>query len=91
MQPLTDALVALKIGAPNACAAFALSLSQEGVMGINDLSLFTEAEARDVLARAGVKELQLRKVMQAAAPPLSSVSLSTIALSSPLSRPLECE
>ena len=60
-------------------------------MGIDDLSLFTEAEARDVLARAGVKELQLRKVMQAAAPPLSSVSLSTIALSSPLSRPLECE
>ncbi len=60
-------------------------------MGIDDLSLFTEVGACDVLARSGLKELQLRKVIQAVAPPLASVSLSTIVLSSPLSRHLQCE
>ncbi len=80
LQLLTAALVALKIGVPNACADFALSLSQEGVMGTDDLSLFTEAEARDVLSRAGLKELHLRKVMQAIAPPLTTVSFPAIAL-----------
>jgi hypothetical protein len=65
LQPLTDALVALKIGVPSACAALAAALGQEGVMGIDDLRLFPETKARELLARVGLKEMQQLKLMQA--------------------------
>jgi hypothetical protein len=82
LQSLADALVALKIGLPKMCAAFAVSLSQEGVLSIDDLRLFSDAEARDVMHRAGLKELQQRKLMQAVAPPLSAASLPVVTASS---------
>ena len=65
LQPLTDALVALKIGAHKTCAALAEALEQEGVMGIDDLRLFPETKARELLARVGLKEMQQLKLMQA--------------------------
>ncbi len=91
LQPLTDTLVALKIGTHKTCAALAEALEREGIMGIDDLSLLSEFKVRDLLARMDLKEVQQLKLMQAFAPRLSSVSPSTIALSSPLSRPLQCE
>ena len=60
-------------------------------MGIDDLSLLSEFKVRDLLARMDLKEVQQLNLMQAVVPRLSSVSPSTIALSSPLSRPLQCE
>jgi hypothetical protein len=65
LQPLADALVALKIGAPKTCAAMAEALEQKGVMSIDDLRLLSEIKARELLARAGFEELQQLKLMQA--------------------------
>jgi hypothetical protein len=65
LQPLTDALVALKIGAHKTCAALAEALEQKGVMGIDDLRLLSEIKARELLARVGFEEVQQLKLMQA--------------------------
>ena len=92
LQPLTDALVALKIGVHRTCAALAVALEQAGVMSIDDLRLLSEVDARDLLDRVGFEKLQQIKLMQAVAPPLAAssftLSLSTPALSS---RPPECD
>jgi hypothetical protein len=68
LQPLIDALVALKIGVQKTCAAIAVSLSQESVMSIEDLQLLSEAQVLDVLGRAGMTELQQVKLMRAVTP-----------------------
>jgi len=74
LQPLARALVALKIGVSSTCAALAVSLSQEGIMGIDDLRLLSEARALDVLVRVGLKEVQQLKIMQAVAPSRAAIS-----------------
>jgi hypothetical protein len=60
-------------------------------MRIDDLQLLSEDETRDVLARAGLKELQLRKVMHAVTPPPAASSRPKAAASLPAVRPSECE
>jgi hypothetical protein len=57
LQPLTDAPVALKICVQKTCADIAVSLSQEGVVSIEDLQLLSEAQVLDVLGLAGMTEL----------------------------------
>ena len=68
VEALADTLVALKLGAKKACVAFAEVLYQEGVVHIEDVNNVLEAEARDMMARAGMSKLQQNKVMQAVAP-----------------------
>jgi hypothetical protein len=41
-----------------ACEQLASALGKEGARGISDLALFPETKARDLLAHAGMKELQ---------------------------------
>jgi hypothetical protein len=65
LEALTDSLVSLKLGAHKACAAFAEVLYHEGVVSVEDLSILSEAKTRDLLSRAGMKELQQMKVLQA--------------------------
>jgi hypothetical protein len=43
-------------------------------MGIDDLRLLSEAKAREVLVRVGLKEVQQLKIMQAVVPPRAAVS-----------------
>jgi hypothetical protein len=42
-----------------------VELGKEGVMAVEDLSDVTEAEARDMMTRAGMSKLQQNKVIQA--------------------------
>ncbi len=59
-------------------------------MSVDDLSLFSEAEARDAMARAGFKDLQQRKLLQAVAPQPAAASPTKAAhASSPASGPLD--
>jgi hypothetical protein len=76
LQPLTDALVALKIGVHRTCAALAVALEQVGVMSIDDLRLLSEVDARDLLYRVGFEKLQHIKLMRAVAPPLAASSFA---------------
>jgi ribosomal protein L13E len=91
LQPLTDALVELKIGAHKTCAALAEALEQEGIMGIDDLSLLSETKVRDLLARVGLKEVQQLKLMQAVVPLSASASLPKAPASSTSSRHPQCD
>jgi hypothetical protein len=77
LEALTDSLASLKLGAYKACAAFAEVLYHEGVVSVEDLSILSEAKTRDLLSRAGIKELQQLKALQAiprAPPDLKSSS-----------------
>ena len=74
LQSLTESLVALRIGVRKTCAVLAAALAQKGVMCIDDLRLLPEAEARDLLERAGFEKIQQLKLMQAAAPALAVAS-----------------
>ena len=67
LQALADAFVSLKVGLKEACVAFAVELSKEGVMAVEDFGAVTEAEARDMMARAGMSKLQQNKIIQAEA------------------------
>ena len=67
LQALADVFVSLKVGLKEACVAFAVELSKEGVMAVEDFSAVTEAEARDMMARAGMSKLQQNKIIQAEA------------------------
>jgi hypothetical protein len=58
LQALADSFVALAVGVKKACEQPASALGKEGARGINDLALFPETKARDLLAHAGMKELQ---------------------------------
>ena len=60
---LADSFVKLKLGPKDRCVAFAESMNGEGVAKVSDLSLVREAEARRMMARAGMSELQQNKVM----------------------------
>jgi hypothetical protein len=91
LQPLTDALVALKIGAHKSCAALAEALEQECVMGIDDLRLLSEIKPRELLARAGFEELQQLKLMQAVVPLPASASLPKAPAASTSSRHPQCD
>jgi hypothetical protein len=88
LQPLVGALIALKIGVSSTCAVLAVSLSQEGIMGLDDLQLLSEAKARDVLVRVGLKEVPQLKIMQAVAPPRAAVSAQQVAAPAASSPPL---
>jgi hypothetical protein len=68
LDALADSLVSLKVGVSKACAEFAASLGKEGILSIADLADLTEADARDVLTRAGMSKIQQNRVMQAVAP-----------------------
>jgi hypothetical protein len=46
-----------------ACGAFAKELHQQGVITIEDIDLMTDAEARDMMARAGMSVLQQHKML----------------------------
>ena len=74
LQSLTESLVALRIGVRKTCAVLAAALAQKGVMCIDDLRLLPEAEARDLLERAGFEKIQQLKLMQAATPALAVAS-----------------
>jgi len=65
LEVLADSLVALKVGVQKACASFAAALGHEGIMSMEDLCFLSDAQARELLARAGMKEVQQMKVMQA--------------------------
>jgi hypothetical protein len=91
LQPLADALLALKIGIRKTCAALAAALEQKGVMGIDDLRLLSESKARDLLARAGFEELQQLKIMQVVAHPPSSALLAEAVVASAALRSPECD
>jgi hypothetical protein len=65
LQALADIFVALKVGLPESCAAFAVHLGKEGVMAVEDFSAVSEEEALDMMARAGMSILQQNKVIQA--------------------------
>jgi len=67
LQALADAFVSLKVGLKETCVAFAVELSKQGVMAVEDFSEVTEAEARDMMARAGMSKLQQNRVVQAEA------------------------
>ena len=67
VEALADALVSLEVGLKKACVTFAEALCLEGVMHIRDVAEFTEAEARDMMTRAGMAKLQQNRVMQAVA------------------------
>ncbi len=67
LQALADAFVSLKVGLKETCVAFAVELSKQGVMAVEDFSEVTEAEARDMMARAGMSKLQQNRVIQAEA------------------------
>ena len=60
---LADSFVKLKLGPTDRCVAFAESMNGEGVAEVSDLCLVREAEARRMMARAGMSELQQNKVM----------------------------
>jgi hypothetical protein len=95
LQPLADALVTLSIGVRNTCTAFALALSQEGVMSVADLRLLPEDNVRDMLSRVGMKELQQLKLMKAACPSAANAPSVTLSTSSAIfpatARPPECD
>ncbi len=59
--------MSLKVGLKETCVAFAVELSKQGVMAVEDFSEVTEAEARDMMARAGMSKLQQNRVIQAEA------------------------
>ncbi len=79
---LADHLVSLKVGVSKACAEFAASLGKESILSIADLAALTEAEARDVLSRAGMSKIQQNVVMQAVAQ-ASAPAPATAPLASP--------
>ena len=57
---LAHAFEKLKVGPK---VRFAQSMNEEGVVKLSDLGLVGEAEARRVMARAGMSELQQNKVL----------------------------
>ena len=57
----------LKVGLKETCVVFAVELSKQGVVAVEDFSEVTEAEARDMMARAGMSKLQQNRVIQAEA------------------------
>jgi hypothetical protein len=66
-EALGNALALIKVGPKHICAAFAGALIQQGVTSLHDLLKVAEADARDMLAHAGMSKLQQHTVMQAAA------------------------
>ena len=59
--------------------AFAAELSKQGVMAVEDFSEVTEADARDMMARAGMSKLQQNRVIQAQAERKSSAAAAAAA------------
>ena len=79
LQALADVFVSLKVGLKEACVAFAVELSKQGVMAVEDFSEVTEAEARDMMARAGMSKLQQNRVIQAEAERKSAAAAAAAA------------
>lgn len=76
LEALADSLVTLKVGLKKACVMIAEALCQEGVMCVQDLGDVSDAEALDVMSKAGMSKIQQNKVIQA-------VALAPLALSPP--------
>jgi hypothetical protein len=79
LQALADVFVSLKVGPKETCVAFAVELSKQGVMAVEDFSEVTEADARDMMARAGMSKLQQNRVVQAEAERKSAAAAAAAA------------
>jgi hypothetical protein len=62
---LAAQLGSLHVCLQEACGAFAKELHKQGVITIEDIDLMTDAEARDMMARAGMSVLQQHKILGA--------------------------
>ena len=91
MQALADAFVSLKVGLKETCVAFAVELSKQGVMAVEDFSEVTEAEARDMMARAGMSKLQQNRVIQADAERKSAAAAAAAAAAAEAQRKRDAE
>jgi hypothetical protein len=79
VQALADAFDSLKVGLKETCVALAVELSKQGVVAVEDFSEVTEAEARDMMARAGMSKLQQNRVIQAEAERKSAAAAAAAA------------
>jgi hypothetical protein len=79
LQALADAFVSLKVGLKETCVVFAVELSKQGVVAVEDFSEVTEADARDMMARAGMSKLQQNRVIQAEAERKSAAAAAAAA------------
>jgi hypothetical protein len=64
LEALTNSLVSLNVGVSQNCTEFATGLIKEGVMNLDDLALLSEENARLLLRKVGMKEMQQIKVVQ---------------------------
>jgi len=67
-------LVSLHVCREEDSAALAEQLRKQGVMTIEDFSLVSEEEARDMMAHSGMSKLQQNKVIQAVAEPMAAAA-----------------
>jgi hypothetical protein len=59
---LAAQLGSLHVCLQEACDVFAKELNKQGVITVEDIELMTEADARDMMARAGLSVLQQNKI-----------------------------
>ena len=59
---LAAQLGSLHVCLQEACDVFAKELNKQGVITVEDIDLMTEADARDMMARAGLSVLQQNKI-----------------------------
>ncbi len=64
LQELVSEMVKLKVGPKKACITLARSLADAGVMSLEDLRL-SPANARTILEKSGMQEMQIEKVVAA--------------------------
>ena len=91
LQALADVFVSLKVGLKETCVALAVELSKQGVMAVEDFSEVTEAEARDMMARAGMSKLQQNRVIQAEAERKSAAAAAAAAAAAEAQRKRDAE
>ena len=68
LQELVSEMVKLKVGLKKACAAFARSLADQGVITLENLRLMPAADVREILQSAGMKKQEVETVLEAYAP-----------------------
>jgi hypothetical protein len=61
---LAAQLGSLHVCLQEACDVFAKELNKQGVVTVEDIELMTEADARDMMARAGLSVLQQNKIQR---------------------------
>ncbi len=85
---LSQSLKALGVGLGADCLDFAKKLSKEGVLSMDELKKLSEADTREVLEAAGMKKLQVRKVMlECIAPPPVVAPISPASSPAPAPKP----